>query len=342
MHRGAGASWEGTPLSHRCGQVFASAVGDALSKGLAGSDEYLVAADCIFGASLSLNTLGEKGASLASFRLSQRLLKDTALAKDSKHASDSNMQTCRDISSSKSSDPYMSCDTFRSFADLLHDALDGVNCRFHPQDVFEGAVVYVNALLLEDFFVNKHPFIRNRYILVTHCSDAGAPGAFDVYLDDPRIIAWFAQNPDLSHHQKLHPLPIGLANRQYPHGDIEAVSRVRRQYADGQKTVLKGKSFVTLASNLPYEEYLRDLARHRFVLCPAGNGLDTHRTWESLLMGSVPIVASSPMDSLFRFLPEARDRPEGFFDFAPLFADYWSAAFRNGAPEHAMGLSPQS
>eukprot|EP00960_Hanusia_phi_P075244 768393-Hanusia_phi.AAC.5 len=115
-------------------------------------------------------------------------------------------------------------------------------------------------------------------------------------------------------------------------------------------TLLKGKTFVTLASNLPYEDYLRDLARHRFVLCPAGNGLDTHSkrktwnedegkqlgrhvwrdseldgwwlgngleslrriswgmtfppgTWESLLMGSVPVVASSPMDSLFRFLP---------------------------------------
>jgi len=39
------------------------------------------------------------------------------------------------------------------------------------------------------------------------------------------------------------------------------------------------------------------------VLCPAGNGLDTHRLWETLLAGSIPVTAASPMDSLLRRLP---------------------------------------
>ena len=37
-------------------------------------------------------------------------------------------------------------------------------------------------------------------------------------------------------------------------------------------------------------EYLRELSNHRFNLCPIGNGLDTHRIWETLLVGSTPVV----------------------------------------------------
>ena len=33
-------------------------------------------------------------------------------------------------------------------------------------------------------------------------------------------------------------------------------------------------------------EYLRTLGQHRFVLSPRGNGLDAHRTWEALMVGT--------------------------------------------------------
>jgi len=32
-------------------------------------------------------------------------------------------------------------------------------------------------------------------------------------------------------------------------------------------------------------------------LCPSGNGLDTHRTWEALALGLLPVVAASPLAS---------------------------------------------
>jgi hypothetical protein len=34
-------------------------------------------------------------------------------------------------------------------------------------------------------------------------------------------------------------------------------------------------------------------SRHRFILCPRGAGIDTHRFWESLYRGSIPIVLKS-------------------------------------------------
>lgn len=39
-----------------------------------------------------------------------------------------------------------------------------------------------------------------------------------------------------------------------------------------------------------YLEYLRSIKKSKFVLCPRGNGIDTHRLWETLYMGSIPII----------------------------------------------------
>ena len=37
-------------------------------------------------------------------------------------------------------------------------------------------------------------------------------------------------------------------------------------------------------------KFLRDIKSSKFVLCPRGNGIDTHRLWETLYMGSIPVV----------------------------------------------------
>jgi hypothetical protein len=37
-------------------------------------------------------------------------------------------------------------------------------------------------------------------------------------------------------------------------------------------------------------EYRQEIANTKFVLSPAGNGLDCHRTWEAMYLGAIPIV----------------------------------------------------
>jgi hypothetical protein len=51
------------------------------------------------------------------------------------------------------------------------------------------------------------------------------------------------------------------------------------------------------------KNFLRDLRSSKFVFCPRGNGIDTHRIWESLYMGSIPIVKYENTHHLFRDLP---------------------------------------
>jgi hypothetical protein len=62
------------------------------------------------------------------------------------------------------------------------------------------------------------------------------------------------------------------------------------------------------------------LATVAFSFSPPGYGMDTHRMWEILSMGTVPIVLSSPLDSLYS-------------QFPVVIVDKWQDAFAEGALE---------
>ncbi len=50
-------------------------------------------------------------------------------------------------------------------------------------------------------------------------------------------------------------------------------------------------------------QYKEDLDNHSFILCPRGNGIDTHRLWESLYHGIIPIVEKSIQSETLEGLP---------------------------------------
>ena len=102
----------------------------------------------------------------------------------------------------------------------------------------------------------------------------------------------------------------------------------------------------------PWEEYIGDLSKHRFVISPEGKGFDCHRTWESLMVGSIPIVKyTEGMDVVFDGLPvllvqsweevtiEALDDAwkkvvntsarRGVWQYEKLFAPYWVDRIRS-------------
>ena len=51
--------------------------------------------------------------------------------------------------------------------------------------------------------------------------------------------------------------------------------------------------------NVPYKEYCESVRNHKFTFCPRGNGVDTHRFWETIYLGSIPIVIDYPVMSYF-------------------------------------------
>ena len=47
----------------------------------------------------------------------------------------------------------------------------------------------------------------------------------------------------------------------------------------------------------------KNMIKYKYVISPHGNGLDCHRTWESLALGCIPIIKTSPLDRMFEGLP---------------------------------------
>lgn len=128
-------------------------------------------------------------------------------------------------------------------------------------------------------------------------------------LVEPRLEAWFAQNV-VQDHPKLIPLPIGIANPQWSHGNVNAIMEVLREpqpprtvelfltfQAPSTNAAERNPAFALATSrfNATYrqmelKEFWRHLRRAKYVLAPRGNGPDCHRMWEALYAGAVPII----------------------------------------------------
>ena len=51
------------------------------------------------------------------------------------------------------------------------------------------------------------------------------------------------------------------------------------------------------------EKYKKQLSKYRFVLCPWGNGYDSHRIWETLYSGSIPVIRNHTTFRYMKHLP---------------------------------------
>jgi len=198
--------------------------------------------------------------------------------------------------------------------------------------------VFVKTDYLANFFSTIR--LPNPFVLFTHNSDYPINESHLRYLEDPRVLVWFAQNVAINH-PKLKPIPIGIADAGYSHGDISAINRVRSEenikevmfYANysiqnnrAEREYCLQQTGVPLASEtnggwngfaggykLPntFEGYLRDISKSYFCISPKGNGIDCHRTWEALYVKSIPIVTRSPV-------------AEAHKDFPIIILDDWS------------------
>lgn len=221
-----------------------------------------------------------------------------------------------------SSFPYITGDTFRALCD---HRIDPTTQSFNVDAVKNGDMVYLHGDLIATFAQNIHPYIKNPYILLTHNSDLTAPGIYDFLLDDPKLICWFSLNPGIIH-PKLKPIPLGHANKFCPSGVISVIehyaknqwklydkkekllymnfsvctNRAQRQLV---KDFFESKGMCTMSQKKSFVEFMAEMSQYKFTLSPFGTGPDCHRTWEALLVGSIPIVLSSPLDQLFNDLP---------------------------------------
>ncbi len=169
--------------------------------------------------------------------------------------------------------------------------------------------------------------IKKKVVVITHSADMAADE--DLYNMMPEnVIKWFAQNA-VHHGPKLQGIPIGIENAQRKEFHHQEKPRKILAKAEEEKTLrnlcylncsvwtkrdereecyrrLSGKPWVTTVTNpniFDFDGYIDNIYRHKFVACPRGNGIDTHRTWETLYLDSIPIERKNSSNVFWEDLP---------------------------------------
>ena len=97
--------------------------------------------------------------------------------------------------------------------------------------------------------------------------------------------------------------PRNITNLVYMNFSIGTYPLERQKVWD----LFKDKSWVTCEDPVNSLEgrktFLSNARNHHYVICPRGNGIDTHRLWETLYMGSIPIVLRDIAHSDWTDLP---------------------------------------
>ena len=230
-----------------------------------------------------------------------------------------------------------------------------------------GDIIFVKADKLSIFFAQTFPSIPQPFVLISHNSDVSAPLEHQQYLSNPKILMWYASNPSHKNLEKLVAIPIGLSNTRWQQGNLDNITyalkyhrkawsqrtsllyvnfspqsnRAQRDEAFHQATTIPQAQIIR--HRISFQTYLEHIGNTKFVLSPPGNGLDCHRTWESLLMGAVPIVLTSGLDPLFsktrsvivdswsnvteKFLLSLNFSPNDHLLPDVLYAEYWRERF---------------
>lgn len=161
--------------------------------------------------------------------------------------------------------------------------------------------------------------------LITHQSDLRITKK--LHLSRPNCISkWYSINVDYNH-EDLIPIPIGIANfhsKNLSETIFTEKVEINDFFADKDKLLyvnfnpntnfehrkglyefFNNMSWVSSNSTtLRHIEYKKSLSSHSFILAPWGNGIDTHRFWEALYSGSIPITKKHPMYEFFNSIPK--------------------------------------
>lgn len=225
---------------------------------------------------------------------------------------------------------------------------------------------------------------------IQHCTDwlcEHSPGFVDAqYLQtaSSNLLSWYATGAT-SNHPKLIPIPLG-GDEQLAAVDIHGLQRTAKTkflhavFCTSNDRHLARKRALDAALQLAgfhrddgcgasrvgeltdpgnvtevgEVRYLQEMAEYSFVMSPPGSNFDTHRTWQALQLGSIPIVLRTDsfpaQEVLWKNLPviqvddyaevslpflvkqlQVVKEKQGPFQFEKAWPGYWANAIRTAA-----------
>ena len=170
---------------------------------------------------------------------------------------------------------------------------------------------------LNDFPRKRNYLEYKKKVWIFHNSDE----VFDIKkkkkLDFFKPKKCFSQNLIINK-KNYHFIPIGLENSKFHNnGDVKDFLKLRQKNLKKKPRILFGFN-ITNPNRLIIKKklnklfiadetkgwnsffYRRILLKYMFVVCPEGNGIDTHRMWEALYLKTIPIIKKNRISKFIK------------------------------------------
>ena len=207
-----------------------------------------------------------------------------------------------------SSKPLISGDSFKNIANHKFDEVN----TFNPLQVNKSEIIFVKTDYLNIFINDYLHKLPDEITVITHNSDINIFGDEIKKFEEKRI-QWYAQNLNINQTTSkfIHFLPLGFENRNwFKNGKLNTllnreipVNKINKIFIGfntntnpdrvNSLSALQNNQNIFIFRRSSHKEYMSQLSKHKLSLCPPGNGIDTHRIWESLLVKTLPIVKKS-------------------------------------------------
>jgi len=244
-----------------------------------------------------------------------------------------------------------------------------------PFDLNTVDVIYCKTEYLHQLFEYLKEVQDKEYTLISGMLDksivlitgmSAKPIKRQYVKDKPKcVIRWFAVNA-VQKHPQIFPIPLGIenhtgkskgkrTNHEWLLENMERLcskekenviycnfnERTNIRQRSGVIDILKARGLKLKIDtpSLSFEQYCERMSDCKFVLCPPGKGVDTHRLWEALYLGCIPITLKSriyqhyhlPIVQVERWEDLNKDslRINRVYDYKELYISYWEERIRN-------------
>jgi hypothetical protein len=208
---------------------------------------------------------------------------------------------------------------------------------FDIEKTGDGNIIFTYPFYVAQLFnVIRH--LDKRFIIVTHNGDNRIDPNDVIYLNGlgtiikkesyflpENVIKWHAINLNVFN-SRIEGIPNGLENDMW-FPDVDKKGKMLKKlneernyrnllymdhtikYNQVERTkiydLLENRPWVTSFRDkgLDFDRYIDNIYNHKFAVCPPGNGVGTHRPWEALYMGIIPVERRNLNNRFYTQLP---------------------------------------
>ncbi len=258
----------------------------------------------------------------------------------------------------KCSTPFLSQAFFRNLCDFEYVQTSKIKSD-QMAAVRNADIIYCNSFLLEDFLEDFEGELFNKTI-VSGSSDKDFYVTNQLFYSVKKL---FLQNSFISDNERIFTLPIGLEDLSFALNGFPSLLKshskktsilvgpfshthpIRSEILNG---IQSGSDIHVVREMLSPRRYSKIAGSYAGIACPRGNGVDTHRFWETLYRNSVPIVQRSQWSQSIKSygiplveveswaqiefndaVVSVRSRELQATKIAALWDDYWRRCIRN-------------